>query len=154
MRTILGKNENNHAGTRVSNASIVDGIRDEISDGFSDSIALPEDRPTRSVIDNALWLIGIIEELGDKRDGELLRGLQAWPSNNCTIELGDRVSAGTQYILEAGSNGVSGFVRTGGDTVHIGPTSSVSAIKPLLAEWYEVASGMRAERCANAAKSG
>ena len=149
MRTILGKNENNHEGTRVSTVSIVDGIRDEISDGFSDSIALPEEKPTSRSVTNALWLIGIIEGLDDKcddnGDGELLRGLQAWPSNNCTIELGDRVDEGTQYILEAGDKGVSGFVRTGGDTVHICPTSSVSAIKPLLAEWYEVAYGMRAE---------
>lgn len=84
----------------------------------------PEEHPVSEAITFAETLINILKRTTS------LEAIQAWPTDNKTIEFGQRLDADNQFILETGTKGITGFIRINGtDTLMTGgePSSKLEA---------------------------
>ena len=84
----------------------------------------PEEYPVSEAITFAETLINILKRTTS------LEAIQAWPTDNKTIEFGQRLDADNQFILETGTKGITGFIRINGtDTLMTGgePSSELEA---------------------------
>jgi hypothetical protein len=102
-------------------------------DEMLDLVSLPQnERPTQKSFKNGFALIAIFAECS------LLPKLQIWPTNNCTIEFGKRINENTQFILETGNQGISGFIRIDGTRYTIRSGTSKEDLKNLLLKFADV----------------
>lgn len=73
----------------------------------------PEERPVPKAIEYAKILLSILKRtIG-------LENIQAWPTDNNTIEFGQRLDADNQFILETGLKGITGFIKINGNSTLI-----------------------------------